>query len=157
MAKIQTMDEMAKQLAGNALDNFLYDGKSLREWMKIIASEDAISKSKTLEHLKKRLYETAINNVGCTLEKAKMDDISGVFTEIAENRIDTWINELPPIQPKAKAGKWIKYGRPRCDEQHYQCTACNYYINFGKWGDLYTKEFRYCPNCGAKMKSEVEE
>lgn len=62
--------------------------------------------------------------------------------------------EQESIQPKAKSGKWIKYGRPRCDEQHYQCTACNYYINFGKWGDLYTKEFRYCPNCGAKMESE---
>lgn len=56
--------------------------------------------------------------------------------------------------PQPKTGHWIKYGIPRCEEQHYQCTHCNYYINFGKWGELYTKEFKYCPNCGAKMESE---
>lgn len=58
------------------------------------------------------------------------------------------------ISQKSKTGRWIKYGAPRCGEQHYQCTSCGYYINFGQWGDLYTKEFKYCPNCGAKMKSE---
>lgn len=52
-----------------------------------------------------------------------------------------------------KTGHWIKYGRPRCGEQHYQCTSCGYYINFGQWGELYTKEFKYCPNCGARMKN----
>lgn len=49
-------------------------------------------------------------------------------------------------------GEWIKYSFPRCGEQHYQCTSCGYYINFGQWGELYTKEFKFCPNCGARMK-----
>jgi len=40
---------------------------------------------------------------------------------------------------------------PRCGEQHYKCTSCGYYINFSQWGELYT-EFKYCPNCGAKME-----
>ena len=53
-----------------------------------------------------------------------------------------------------KTEHWIKYGIPRCGEQHYQCTSCGYYINFGQWGNLYTKEFKYCPNCGAKMEKE---
>lgn len=134
------MDEMAKQLAENALDNFLCNGKSLREWMKIIASEDAISKSKTLEHLKKRLYETAMNNVGCTLEMANMDDISGVFADIAENRIDTWINELPPIQPKAKVGHWIKVVEVYLP---YMCSEC---------GKSEFRKSNYCPNCGTEMQ-----
>lgn len=144
MSKISTMDEMAKQLAENALDNFLCNGKNLREWMKIIASEDAISKSKTLEHLKKRLYETAMNNVGCTLEMANMDDISGVFADIAENRIDTWINELPPIQPKTKVGKWIPtYG-------NVKCSVCGNV----KDGRSVGKATHYCDFCGAKMEVE---
>ena len=50
-----------------------------------------------------------------------------------------------------KTGRWIKYGVPRCGEQHYKCTSCGYYINFGQWGELYTKEFIYCPHCKAKM------
>lgn len=53
-----------------------------------------------------------------------------------------------------KTGHWIKYGIPRCGEQHYKCTSCGYYINLGQWGELYTKEFKYCPNCGTRMKSE---
>ena len=53
-------------------------------------------------------------------------------------------------------GHWIKYGAPRCGEQHYQCTSCGYYINFGQWGELYTKEFKYCPNCGCRMVDPQE-
>lgn len=53
-----------------------------------------------------------------------------------------------------KMGQWIKYGVPRCGEQHYKCTSCGYYINFGQWGELYTKEFKFCPNCGADMRGE---
>lgn len=56
------------------------------------------------------------------------------------------------LEQKPKTGHWIKYGMPRCGEQHYQCTACKYYVNFGQWGELYTKEFKYCPNCGVKME-----
>ena len=66
------------------------------------------------------------------------------------------VSSLPPVNPQPKTGHWIKYSIPRCEEQHYQCTSCKYYINFGQWGELYTKEFKYCPNCGAKMK-EVKE
>lgn len=69
------------------------------------------------------------------------------------NRIDT----LLPVEPKSKVGRWIKYGVPRCGEQHYKCTSCGYYINFGQWGELYTKEFKYCPNCMARMTGGVED
>ena len=61
------------------------------------------------------------------------------------------LSDLPSTENK---GEWIKYGVPRCGEQHYKCTSCGYYINFGQWGELYTKEFKFCPNCGAKMKGE---
>ena len=59
-------------------------------------------------------------------------------------------------QYKPKIGHWIKYCIPRCGEQHYKCTSCGYYINFGQWGELYTKEFKYCPNCGVKMVEPQE-
>lgn len=38
--KFPTMDEWAKKVAEKALDEFLYDGKSIREWMKIIAEQE---------------------------------------------------------------------------------------------------------------------
>lgn len=67
------------------------------------------------------------------------------------------VEQLPSVNPqKPKTGHWVKYGIPRCEEQHYKCTACGYYINFGQWGDFYTKEFKYCPYCGAEMVEPQE-
>ena len=71
--------------------------------------------------------------------------------------LDERNNLIRALQQEPKTGHWIKYGSPRCGEQHYKCTSCGYYINFGQWGELYTKEFKYCPNCSAKMKSEDKE
>lgn len=74
--------------------------------------------------------------------------------DVNEQQIMEYIDKLPPIQPRAKVGKWIKYGRPRCGEQHYQCTICNEYFNLGIYSDYYLKAFKFCPNCGAKMEVE---
>ena len=65
--------------------------------------------------------------------------------------IEAYDMAIKALEQEPKTGHWIKYGIPRCGEQHYKCTSCGYYINFGQWGELYTKEFKYCPNCGARM------
>ena len=52
--------------------------------------DDTIYREAAVKHLKHRLYETAMNNL----------DLAGVFSEIAENRIETWIEELPSAQPE---------------------------------------------------------
>lgn len=61
---------------------------------------DLISRQAATKHLKHRLYETAMNN----------DDLAGVFSEIADNRIETWIEELPSAEPEitpcCKCGFW---------------------------------------------------
>lgn len=73
--------------------------------------------------------------------------------ELNEKMTEMIINGTPLDD---KTGYWVKYGIPRCGEQHYKCTSCGYYINFGQWGELYTKEFKYCPNCGTKMVESQE-
>lgn len=45
-------------------------------------------------HLKERLIETALNNVGFVVYA---DD---VYRTLAENRIDVWIDEMPTAQPE---------------------------------------------------------
>ena len=40
MAEFPTYEQMAKNVAEKALDEFLYDGKSIREWMKIIVEQE---------------------------------------------------------------------------------------------------------------------
>lgn len=81
--------------------------------------------------------------------------VKGYLTDYLSLEDSSEIDEIIEVlQSKQKVGHWVKYSIPRCGEQHYQCTSCGYYINFGQWGEFYTKEFKYCPNCGVKMNEE---
>jgi transposase-like protein len=88
------------------------------------------------------------------------EDVYKLFTgngqgmKVVKFNLENTLKNGIPLEEKT--GHWIKYGRLRCGEQHYQCTSCGYYINFGQWGELYTKEFKYCPNCGAKMEENKQ-
>lgn len=105
----------------------------------------------------------------CVSRQAVLDGLASIAKVKARSdaqkslmgRIMFFVEQLPPVTPKEKTGHWIKYSIPRCGEQHYQCTSCGYYINFGQWGEVYTKQFKYCPSCSAKMiepqESEVNE
>lgn len=55
--------------------------------LKTQADSDTVSRKQTLEHLKKRLYESALNNDGIA---------SKIFEEIADNRVQIWVDEIPP-------------------------------------------------------------
>lgn len=92
-------------------------------------SDDLISRQAVIEHLSKRLYETALNNV----------DKSEVYTDIAENRLTVWVDELPSVQPKEKTGQWIS-------NRHTDTVLCS------ECKKCYGDEFKFCPNCGAKME-----
>lgn len=48
-----------------------------------------IDREKTLQHIINRLYECAINNDGYIC------DAGDVYISIAEDRIKTWLNEIP--------------------------------------------------------------
>lgn len=53
---------------------------------------DLISRQKVSDIIKTRLYQTALNNTECITSYDK------VCEDIAENRIDTWINEAKPAE-----------------------------------------------------------
>lgn len=93
-------------------------------------SDDLISRQAVIEHLSQRLYETALNNDV---------DKSEVYTDIAENRLTVWVDELPSIQPKEKTGQWIS-------NRHTDTVLCS------ECKKCYGDEFKFCPNCGAKME-----
>ena len=80
MAKFPTYEEMGKKVAEKALDEFLYDGKSIREWMQIIASEDAISRKAVLD---------------VTWEEPSYTDALNVLTEVRDK-----VKALPPVNPQ---------------------------------------------------------
>ena len=49
--------------------------------------DDLISRQAAIEHLKKRLYETALNNI----------TEHPYYEEMADNRVDVWLNELQSV------------------------------------------------------------
>lgn len=98
----------------------------------------------------------AVNTLIDELARAISDERCCISRGRSTATIMRDIYHLPPVTPQPKTGHWIKYGTPRCGEQHYQCTLCGYYINFGQWGKLYSKEFKFCPNCGGKMENEEQ-
>ena len=97
-------------------------------------------------------YEEALK----VLKERRTDEDTLECGETFCNALDTAIKALSLVQKKPK-GKWIKYGSPRCGEQHYQCTNCKDYLNFGLYGDYYTEQFVFCPLCGAEMRGKGDD
>ena len=99
-----------------------------------------ISQQAAIDKIKKRLFETAFNNIGI---KQNVDE---TLVDVAENRLENWFNELPSVQPERLKGKWIhqsKFSRIECD----QC------------GKVFRNTFaskNFCPNCGADMRGAQE-
>lgn len=133
MAKFPTYEDMSKKVAEKALDEFLYDGKSIREWMQIIASEDAISRQEVLEQM------------NCWIGSGEYRYTNA--TDYLRKRI----NSLSPVASKPKTGHWIKVHPLQADDPGaYMCSCCE----VGDWNLKGTEN--YCPNCGAKMVEPQE-
>lgn len=108
-----------------------------------VTDTDTISRQDAIEHLKKRLYESALNNDGIA---------SYTFEEIADNRIQIWMDELPPLPSRPK-GHWIKHHESRAGIV-YSCDRCGRTLQALSWEtrkDVY-KMYPFC-HCGADMRS----
>lgn len=133
MAEFPTYEEIAKKVAEKALDEFLYNGKSIREWMQIIASEDAISRQAVLDTISESnaisFYEAQEDSKECYYEIRQV------------------VEKMPPVTPQSNIGyckdcKYFEYdsvakvdGIPLI-VAHEICK---------RWGDgCKTKEDGYC-------------
>ena len=67
---------------------------------------DLISRQGAINKCRTRLYESAVNNVGYKCDADK------VFVDIAENRIETWLNELPSAQPEHMSWTLCRHQMP---------------------------------------------
>lgn len=128
-----TIDEFAKNVAEKALDEFIYEGKTIREWVEIIAKqqhcEDAISRAEV------------INEIDRYIDKAQSTGTRDDFISFQE----LVVKQLPPVTPQLKTGHWI--GEENLDGSiWYMCDNCKEFefVNY----------YDYCPNCGAKMEVE---
>jgi hypothetical protein len=67
---------------------------------------DLISRQAAIEHLKKRLYETALNN----------DTEHPYYEEMADNRVSVWLGEVPTVDAvpvvRCKDCRWKEQEEP---------------------------------------------
>ena len=82
--------------------------------------------------------EEAIN----ILEKTKKWEF--VPDSILDEALDMAIKAL-----ERSTGHWINYNTPCFSE----CSECSHPFD---WADNCMEDWQYCPNCGAKMESEVK-
>lgn len=106
-----------------------------------------LNKQTVLEHLYKRLIETANNNVGFEC------DAGIVFEEIATDRIKTWLDEVQTVDAEpVRHGKWL------CSDDMYEtavCSVCN--CDTEEPYEYVKKSWNFCQNCGAKMDAKRKE
>ena len=125
------IEKVVKDAVESTLDNMIYDGKSIREWMRIIASGDFVSREVAIKAICKH----------CTPKKPERCPTAEICHSYQE------LKNLPHVTSKKRSGKWIPF-----EEDYYYCTACKYLTRVEKClGEII---FDYCPKCGAKMGGE---
>lgn len=58
---------------------------------------------------------------------------------------------LPPAHLKQKIGRWILFDE--CANAGYYCSECHKKIVREGWSKT-VKKIKFCPNCGAMMRSQ---
>ena len=71
-----------------------------------------------------------------------------------KERIDTWLVNLPAVQPQQKTGRWIEQTDTQNDV-YYVCSNCKEAFTLIE-GTPTDNLCNYCQNCGAKMGSDNE-
>ena len=92
MAEFPTYEEMAKEVAEKALDEFTYEDKTLREWIEIIVAQDLLAIAE-LEKIKADFVEQR-KNFGLTKNDSDYDLGSFDSYNYAITTIDYCIAEL---------------------------------------------------------------
>ena len=100
-------------------------------------NDDTISRQAAIEHLKKRLYGTALNNV----------TEHPYYEEMADNRVSVWLKEVPSAQPEIVRCKECKWWDKKDGSPVGYCHAAKHGYYSGHWEiEIYRtyKEDFYC-------------
>lgn len=145
-----TIDKFAKDVAEKALDEYVYDGKTIREWVEIIAKqepcEDCISREAVEEMIKAEMPERGMWEIEGDKEK---ETVCEVCVDLMQK-----LSELPPVTPQQKTAHLINLEKTKYKGLvlpfwgRYECSECG---NHGQYN------FNFCPNCGARMTESEEE
>jgi len=137
--------EEHRQLAGWLIE--------LKEYKEQEPCEDVISRQAMIEVLNKMDRYVADELTLCNTERKfprnEVFIVDDVYEEIAE--------QLPSVTPQPKIGEWLEkeVNSDKAIEewQSARCSVCDKYHTTPYM--YYFDNYKFCPNCGAKM--EVEE
>lgn len=115
--------------------DFVQEHKKIPVTLDLTQCDDAISRQEAIEAFQIfREYESNRSN------KEWID------------RIETVLNQLPPVNPQPKTGHWIRWYEQKENDwvieniPHCKCSEC------GKEYDPHSSQsIKYCNGCGAKM------
>lgn len=118
-----------------------------------LPSIDAVNRQEAIDKIKKRLFETAFNNVGI---KQNIDE---TLVDVAENRLENWFDDVPSVQPERK-GHGCEYccehndGRTTPIEKRGHAFIIGRYLQVraNRW--IYSCTINFCPMCGRKLRGE---
>jgi len=108
--------------------------------------EDSISRAEAQTEIEMNASRYAISK-----ERGGMGQVEWSDQLIKVSDAVDIIRHLPPAQPKPKTGHW-----EMCEDAdgiYGVCDICGTDADFTHYG----KAYPYCPNCGARMESEVKE
>lgn len=111
--------------------------------------EDAISRADAINK---------VTNFYTNCERLKM--FRHTSNEVKQTVTDI-LCDLPPVQPMPKMGHWVEYTRVLIPEpinrweQAWYCSECGYGNQECEDGSAWL-EWKYCPNCGARMVKPQE-
>ena len=128
--KFPTYKEMGEKAAKEALDTFEYNGKTLREWIEIIASNDGdtISRKAAIETAKKMYVACDTNSI---------DDYEMLMEEA--------LKALPSAEPKRETAT-VSVGMSKGGvTMWYECEACGEPVDQGD---------TFCSGCGRRLIHE---
>ena len=63
-----------------------------------------------------------------------------------------FIERMPSVQPEQKVGKWA--GFDEYPQEDWECNCCGKIVITGCSDVNPYDEYKYCPNCGAKMEGD---
>ena len=88
MAEFSTYEEMAKEVAEKALDEFTYKDKTLREWIEIIVAQDLLA-IEELEKIKAEIREWywQADKQKISKDPCVVDAMTDLFIRTVDNHI----------------------------------------------------------------------
>lgn len=140
-----TIDE-AKRLLAQYID---YDAETPNYYDMEEACKVAI---KALEQEPKPSVSEKPNNCDLISREEVLENAFKIYTHecgLLEVVGVATIETLPSIKPQEKTGYWI--GIDDKPHEDYECNRCGYICSTFTANIKPSEEYKYCPNCGARM------